>query len=330
MPYSLGSRPRFVLERIERRRHQGAGLPAPLRRARQVHRGAAQAPRRGRVRPGGARPLVQHPQHAGGLAEDRAAARQRDTGELARRRRGPGEVAAAAGDDDAGTPPVPGRRRAAPGALALHRPLRRADGAPRGAAVAQPRRAAARHQAQRARRHRDVLVVRVRGQRRRVDRRAPGHAGLRRPAGHRHRGGHRAGQLRGRHARHAGRGQAVGAARTSCPAWPPSCPGRAGCSSWWPGGCPPLEASSLVASHRSGTPALALLLAVSDLGPAGQAGRPGRDGRPRPRADRGRLAGGHGAGRHPLAAAWRAAAQALPATRSSPADEQPLRPGGVW
>ena len=42
---------------------------------------------------------------------------------------------------------LPLRRRPAPGALALHRPLRRADGAPRGAAAARPLHGAARHPA---------------------------------------------------------------------------------------------------------------------------------------------------------------------------------------
>ena len=173
VPYPLGTRPRFVLERIE----QGGAreLSYPI-----------QSSSRGRFTVG---PLRVRVADAFGLVElghsfaehsvlvvtpaitalPRTALAgswhgegQRPDphgGHRRRRRRGAARL--------------PGRRRAAEGALAFHRPARRTDGAPRGTALAQPRRPAPGHAGQRTRRNRARLVLRIRGQRGGFDRRAP-------------------------------------------------------------------------------------------------------------------------------------------------------------
>lgn len=100
---------------------------------------------------------------------------------------------------------VPARRRPAPGALEVHRPVRRADGAPRGAAAAGPGDRPAGHPGDRPPGHRPRLLLRVGGELRRLRRRAPAGARLPDPAAHRHRpvgarARHRR-QLRGRRLR---------------------------------------------------------------------------------------------------------------------------------
>ena len=76
-------------------------------------------------------------------------------------------------------PSLPGRRRAAAGALAVHRAVRRADGPARGAALAQPGPAAAGHPAQGPRGQRPGFLLRVCGGRDGLYRRAPGRPGHR-------------------------------------------------------------------------------------------------------------------------------------------------------
>ena len=107
-----------------------------------------------------------------------------------------------------GDPRVPARRRPAEGALALDRPGRRAHGPPRGAALAEPGHAAARHPGRRRTAATARVQLRVGGQRGRQRRRAPRPARLLGPADHRRRRGRRRRRhrRRGRAARPPGRG----------------------------------------------------------------------------------------------------------------------------
>ena len=84
-------------------------------------------------------------------------------------------------------PRVPPRRRPAPSALALHRPARRAHGASRGAAVAEPRHRAPGHPQDRPPRRRSGVVVRVGRVGSRFGRGPSVPARVRRSAGDRHR-----------------------------------------------------------------------------------------------------------------------------------------------
>src|SRR5215475_9988879 len=86
---------------------------------------------------------------------------------------------------------------AAAGALAFHCPLRRAHGAPGGAAVAEPCGPVPGYPGRGTRRPWAVIVLRVRGQRRRLDRHAPGPGGHQRRFRHRHRAGERRRHVRG-------------------------------------------------------------------------------------------------------------------------------------
>ena len=69
-PYTLGSRPRFVLDEIEPGGHRELSLPDPFGYPGQVHHRATPGPGRGLVRPSRDQPVVQHHQHARGHAEN--------------------------------------------------------------------------------------------------------------------------------------------------------------------------------------------------------------------------------------------------------------------
>ena len=256
----------------------GAELPDRVRDPGQVHDRPAPGAGGGRVRPGRADPVVRLPEHAGGHAAGHPAAAPAAGRQLAwRGRRRP--------DPDRGhgrrgrrhPPAVPGRRRAAPGALAVHRAVRRADGPARGTALAQPRGAAARHPRPGAQRRRGGLLVRVRGQRRPRPSActwpAAGSTGSWSPTP-----GpvQRPGLVRGHAARLAGRDQAVRGSAT----WPAAGPRVTGGT----GGLFVVVAGRLSARGgpagwppAAGTPArrMALLLAVSTWAAARAAARPG-------------------------------------------------------
>ena len=148
-PVHAGQQAAVRARRDRGRRPPGAQLPDPFGQPGQVHHRPAPGPGRGRVRTGGDQPVVQHHQHARGHAEDLPAAARRRAEQLARRGR--------RGDADdlgrrrgrRGPAGVPGRGQPAPGALEVHGQIRRADGAPRGAPVAQQRLGVPRHPADR-------------------------------------------------------------------------------------------------------------------------------------------------------------------------------------
>ena len=168
-------------------------LPGPLRRARSLRDRADERAGQRPVRDGRARPIV----------PDLGAADRHP----ADRRRSPRSRSAARGPAPATTGParspperrgrhrarVPPRRRPAPRALAQLGPRRRADGAPRGAAVAVARHGLPRQPHPRPPRPGHRVVAGVRRLRRGLDRGAPEPARLHRPARHRHRRGPRDG-----------------------------------------------------------------------------------------------------------------------------------------
>ena len=147
LPYALGSRPRVVLERLGA--HQASSVAYTVR-----------ADVRGRYPVG---PLVIRLTDPFGLCEltrsfpsvDRltvipqvvAAARGPAGRRVRGHRRQPRPLGGRARRGRRGDPRVPARRRPAPGALAVHRPHRRADGPPRGAALGEPGDGRARHPA---------------------------------------------------------------------------------------------------------------------------------------------------------------------------------------
>ena len=121
-------------------RPPGAQLPDPVRHPRQVHHRPAAGPGGRRVRAGGDQPVVQHDQHAGGHARRSTRCRgPRRASSWLGEGDGGMRTISAIGEDDAAPRGLPGRRRAAPGALAVDGAVRRADGPPRGTPVAQQR-----------------------------------------------------------------------------------------------------------------------------------------------------------------------------------------------
>ena len=237
-PYSLGSRPRFVLDEIEPGGHRE--LTYQIR-----------SEARGKFTIG---PLRIRVADAFGLVEitksfsststlvvtpriydlPRAAAPSSWLGE------GDGgmRTISAIGEDDAAPRRLPGRGRAAPGALEVDRAVRRADGAPRGTPVAQQRVRLPRHAPQRAFGRRHLRHVRVRRERGGLDRRAPVRRGVPGQAHHRRRGDRPARHVPGHPARHARGHQPLAGRRVRARA-PPRWPTRAGRSSPCWGACPP-------------------------------------------------------------------------------------------
>ena len=187
LPYALGSRPRLVLERLGAQ--QASSVAYTVR-----------AEVRGRYEVG---PLVVRLTDPFGLCEltrsfpsaDRltvipqvvAAAAGPPRRRVRRQRRQPGPLGGRARRGRRGDPGVPPRRRPAPGALALHRPHRRADGAPRGAAVGEPGHGRARHPRGGAPRRGPDGQLRVGGLGRRQHRGAPAPGRLQAAPGHRRR-----------------------------------------------------------------------------------------------------------------------------------------------
>ena len=187
LPYALGSRPRVVLERLGA--HQASSVAYTVR-----------ADVRGRYEVG---PLVVRLTDPFGLCELTRSFPSIDhltvipqvaplptvrlAGEYAGQRRQPGPVGGGARRGRRGHPGVPARRRPAPGALALHRPHRRADGAPRGAAVGEPGHRGAGHPGVRPPRRGPDGQLRVGRLGRREHRRAPAAGRLQAAPGHRRR-----------------------------------------------------------------------------------------------------------------------------------------------
>ena len=196
LPYALGSRPRVVLERLGA--HQASSVAYTVR-----------ADVRGRYPIG---PLVIRLTDPFGLCEltrsfpsvDRltviphvvAAARRPARRRVPRHRRQPRPVGGRARRGRRRHPRIPPRRRPAPGALALHRAHRRADGAPRGAALGEPGHRGAGHPGLRAPRRGPHRELRVGGLGHRQHRHAPAPRRLQAAPGHR---------LRHRHRRHRDR-----------------------------------------------------------------------------------------------------------------------------
>ena len=221
-PYTLGSRPRFVLDEIEPGGHRE--LSYQIR-----------SDSRGKFTIG---PLRVRVADAFGLVEisrsfstsstlvvtPRIFPLPRVTAQSSWLGEGDGgmRTISAIGEDDAAPRAVPGRGQPAPGALAVDGAVRRADGAPRGAPVAQQRVGVPGHPAHGAHGQRARLDLRVRGQRGRLDRRAPVRRGV--PGQAHHRGGRDrpARHLPGHPARHA-RGHHPVARRRPAPGrrrWP--------------------------------------------------------------------------------------------------------------
>ena len=155
------------------RRPRGC-LPGAQRRARPLHRRPAVVAIHRPVRARRADAIVRDDRRTRRDAGRRAAAGDAPRRRLDRRRRQPGAFDVDDGRGRRHHARVPLRRRPATGALAVDRALRRTHGAPRRTAVAKPRRLAARHPGGGPSRRRRRLVVRVGGERDRVDRIAPG------------------------------------------------------------------------------------------------------------------------------------------------------------
>ena len=141
------------------------------------------------VRPDRARPRVPHHGAAHGHAAHGAAAPDPAGRRLDRLRRQPAPRLRHRQRRGRHRPRVPPRRRPAPGALAQLGPGRRADGAPRGAALAVARHALPRQPAARPPRPGHRLLARGGGLRRRLDRHPPQPPRLHGAAGDRDRRG---------------------------------------------------------------------------------------------------------------------------------------------
>ena len=174
MPYVLGHRPRFVVDRVSRDGVARSTYPVrsdvrgrypvgPLMRA------ARRPVRAGASSPGRSPRSTAPAGHAAGLPlpEIRLGG-DGPASATAGRGRSP-----SAGEDDVDRPRVPRRRRPAPGALALDGPPRRADGPARGAALAEPVHDVPGRADDLAPRARTVVQPRMGGQRGRLDRHRP-------------------------------------------------------------------------------------------------------------------------------------------------------------
>ncbi len=170
MPYVLGARPRFVVDRLDRGARAAVELLAAQRRARPLGGRPAAAAADRPVRHVRGRPARSRP-------PTRSSSSPRCTrccrcGQPGRWQRQSGDSLTGAGGRGRRARPrhprVPPRRRPAPGALALHRAPRRADGAPRRAAAPDAGDRAAGPPRRRAPRRGADVLVRVAGERRRV------------------------------------------------------------------------------------------------------------------------------------------------------------------